>query len=816
MSERFSPIAALPTLLNRDNVVPAPASAAWPVWQNPHTAPRETQRTAQETRCSAPRPCVQSMLELSRPEDQVQWSQAEMPQLRRRFESLHLCCQSQGSLEDVGHVAILFMSALADAFSATEHNQDLLHLLQELRQSASLQQQHKIDDALAGATEDVAEPTSGLRRSPEKSPDKAPDAHVEDEDQADDPGEANVTAEVGSNEDMDNLNEDLLSNEHSRATGYIGKNSEVQWLKKLHQEADAVRPGAQGPYGPPGNSAQAHDERIDALHERQRKNPRLPMESSSCSFYLDREPLDMDMEVDPHELPPYDTAERLLKCYMQTVQSSFPILSQKTFTKQFGHYYDSVARGAPYGLPQKWQAMLNLVFAIGAVYSHLIEADWSADVKKEILSRIWWAVHSLDRILSAVTGRPSVGAEIHSSTTLPLPISANDIEEATIEAKFGRRAKWGSGTATSPSDAGSSRSAAVRPPGNASNASEASNASDVANAGTFLTAIVKLGMVSNNVLTQLYSPNLVTKSWREVQENIAQLSEDLDVWLASLPRGLDPFKDNGRDYTMQQERNILKTYYFSTKILICRPCLCRLDRRIQSQTQSSANFNHQVASQCVAAAKSIAACLPDDMSVWGKEIYKIFPWWSAVHYLMQSIAILLLEACYEAEGINILPAVKKLVRWLKELSSSNRTAERAYSITVDLLKKMASRTFKDPRTSQEIALLLSEHPSPATSDAGASDFAAQWFTGEEFFDQHLQPPQAQSQGESYMADSLADTIPTMGVFPGAADMPVSGFFFEALHTHPALANVFLTGFDQHNPLPFDEDDIYMQDVPEQE
>jgi hypothetical protein len=188
--------------------------------------------------------------------------------------------------------------------------------------------------------------------------------------------EANVTAEVGSNEDIDNMGEDLLSSRQSRAIGYMGKNSEVQWLRRLHREADAPAPGHDdhGPYGPPGTSDHAHDERIDAMHQRQNKNPLPLMDTRSCSFYLDEEPMDMEMEVDPHELPPYEVANHLLKCYMQTVQNSFPIISQKTFTNQFVHYYTALAHGAPYKLPQKWQAMLNLVFAIGVVHSHLTES----------------------------------------------------------------------------------------------------------------------------------------------------------------------------------------------------------------------------------------------------------------------------------------------------------------------------------------------------------------------------------------------------------------------------------------------------------
>lgn len=67
-----------------------------------------------------------------------------------------------------------------------------------------------------------------------------------------------------------------------------------------------------------------------------------------------------------------------------------------------------------------------------------------------------------------------------------------------------------------------------------------------------------------------------------------------------------------------------------------------------------------------------------------------------------------------------------------------------------------------------------------------------------------------------MADTSGDTMPAVGVLPGTADLPVSDFSYEAPYSHSPLANVFFTGFDQHNPLQFDEGDIYMQDGLEQE
>ncbi|KAK7177652.1 hypothetical protein PSPO01_16297 [Paraphaeosphaeria sporulosa] len=148
-----------------------------------------------------------------------------------------------------------------------------------------------------------------------------------------------------------------------------------------------------------------------------------------------------------------------------------------------------------------------------------------------------------------------------------------------------------------------------------------------------------------------------------------------------------------------------------------------------------------------------------------------------------AIAILLLEAppgtCYEAEGIIVLPAVKKL--------------NASYFITFDQLQNMGSRTIKDPQTAQEATDLLSEDPSPAVFDAGASWFAAQWIPGEEFLEKFPLRQGAQSGNETFTADSLAQMMPSVAMFPGFPDPP-----------------------GKHNPLPLEAADVYMQDAPEEE
>lgn len=200
-------------------------------------------------------------------------------------------------------------------------------------------------------------------------------------DPEDERSEANTFAEVGSTGDVDVLDEDIHRNEQSRATGFIGRNSEVQWIRQLHHEADhkkEIHEQWATPYELPGTSIGADAKRVNASL-RQEKDSHPLMQTSSCNFYLDEEHVELDYTVDPFELPPFETAERLLKCFMDTVQDSFPILGQITFISQFYNHYNSLGGATPAKLPQRWQTMLNLVFAIGAAYSHLAGAEWRSD-----------------------------------------------------------------------------------------------------------------------------------------------------------------------------------------------------------------------------------------------------------------------------------------------------------------------------------------------------------------------------------------------------------------------------------------------------
>jgi len=213
------------------------------------------------------------------------------------------------------------------------------------------------------------------------------------------------------------------------------------------------------------------------------------------------------------------------------------------------------------------------------------------------------------------------------------------------------------------------------------------------NASSFLKTNVQIGLITQDAMAELYSGKVATKSWKQAQQAMTGLCEQLEAWLASLPAGLN-FSQPGSGISLQRERLILKMQYIGTKILITRPSLCRLDRRIVNQSKASDNFNKQTAQICVGAAVAMADLLPEEVDA--TYLYKIGPWWSIVHNLMQALIVLLLEISYGAvhfprEGKQILAPIKKLFRWLRTMSNRNDIAERAYNMASTVLQRLASK-----------------------------------------------------------------------------------------------------------------------------
>jgi hypothetical protein len=104
---------------------------------------------------------------------------------------------------------------------------------------------------------------------------------------------------------------------------------------------------------------------------------------------------------------------------------------------------------------------------------------------------------------------------------------------------------------------------------------------------------------------------------------------ELEDWANSaLPQ--HPATGKGKSKAdMTREQFLLSTNYWSTKILITRPCLCRIERRIQNESDVSATFNKNTATACVGAALELTNLFPDQPDF--RFLYKNGPWWASIH-----------------------------------------------------------------------------------------------------------------------------------------------------------------------------------------
>jgi hypothetical protein len=311
---------------------------------------------------------------------------------------------------------------------AITKTQALTALLIEVSSQLDAESKRKVEDLLASFEDDTPPPSTFIPQpTPQlKRPRRASLSHHDEDDDdrsvtSADGGEAYVTASVGSNEDLDFAQEDLLQSDETSKTGLMGRNSQVQWLRALEVKVEQPEgePSSMR-YGPPGSSPEAFNKRAEALHERQQHAQPNSAEQgyfTQYNFYLDKSDIYIDVS-DPHIVPTQTTAHKLFRYYKIAVHSPFRFLDEN-FEAQLETYYKRAEDGVPINVCSKWKAMMNLAFAIGARYSHLIGAEWQAD-NRDHLVYMWRAVHLLELgAINTLVSQPNQSL-IQVSSTLDL------------------------------------------------------------------------------------------------------------------------------------------------------------------------------------------------------------------------------------------------------------------------------------------------------------------------------------------------------------------------------------------------------------
>lgn len=178
--------------------------------------------------------------------------------------------------------------------------------------------------------------------------------------------QASSPSSVGSLDALDKVEYDVNLTNQSRATGYIGKGSEITWMQRLQKETEQRRRSQSGLPDPSGG-----DKDSTTSHH---------FAPPDMNYHLDDFDIGVSEPVQMYWVPSRPLADKLFETYLRVAHPYFPIINRPLFCDQYGRFFDSFA------LPgDKWMAILNMVFAIAANYAHVAQLDWRGDPQDHLL-----------------------------------------------------------------------------------------------------------------------------------------------------------------------------------------------------------------------------------------------------------------------------------------------------------------------------------------------------------------------------------------------------------------------------------------------
>ncbi|RDH26600.1 C6 transcription factor [Aspergillus welwitschiae] len=504
--------------------------------------------------------------------------------------------------------------------------------------------------------------------------------------------------------------------EKSVATGFFGKNSEVAWMQRLEDEAK--------------NQSWRKEEKLDS-EARETARIRLPLscsqnqgtEISAISFYLDDISLPLLESVDPYGLPSKGLANQFFMAYMESVHPSFNVVRKTAFISQYQQFFSQPAQPS-----RRWLAILNMIFAIGCRYSQTVNGRTDGDygdlvymnrarklalgkthffehadlqqIQVEFLMalylsiyvlrygipariRLWWSIFLLEHLLTAITGRVSCVGESLSATPLPIPFE----EEA-----FGR-----------PDVLPLFQDSVSRMNQEEARASVSWLASCEPSPSLLFHCIVDLAAIGQDIINNVYSIQALNDFDSQIEQQIRKYSSILDIWLSKVPEAyrftsvnsdeVDISSDNNSQW--ERERISLAMSYYSTRIMLCRPCLTHTGSPLSTRSPNPAvaqplcptsrpnsssrtQFRSSIALMCVRSARSLLSCLPQSPNImW---ITAMTPWWCILHYITQATIAILWSTVRE---------IKKAMRWLHHMAYRGAVSERAFRQCKSILRRIA-------------------------------------------------------------------------------------------------------------------------------
>ncbi|KAJ4509196.1 hypothetical protein HRR78_006098 [Exophiala dermatitidis] len=532
------------------------------------------------------------------------------------------------------------------------------------------------------------------------------------------------------------------------ATGFIGKMSEIAWIRRAFE---MVRP---------------EDEGHSSFNVDRSGSGPPSKKMRDCSYFIDdTDVLAVDEDnVNPYQWPSGDAALILTEAHFHAMQGTFQFVQREDFLQKLATFRRPSSSLPSWG-ERRWLAVANLVWAIGSRWLQATKLDQSIEIEshlvyyararalgidhrilidhpdiervqgigltafyllvngsvtrawnslghairhatalglhlrvsdpdlseadRECRARTWYSLYALEILLSEITGRPKAVSCAHVTIAIEV-LKASQEEE--LESFYGPEVtaffRHSKNTWLDFIRYGQRNVSQGMTGGAVPWRSLASVGQAVSS--SHLPQRLYLCRLSDKIGVEMYSETS-DDTWSGKQRKIGRLQTELRDWADNLPEELRMQSDVSvnKDPRVKIE---LSMYYHSLQMILHRACLCEVV--IDNESTRSQEFNRSSARACVHAAMSMVAMLPDYPSA--HEAFQLLPWWALLHYLAQATAVLLLEMSLNAthfkDDVNELTNhLRKAMAYVWCMAEGSLSAYRAWRILRRLLSDVQDK-----------------------------------------------------------------------------------------------------------------------------
>lgn len=318
------------------------------------------------------------------------------------------------------------------------------------------------------------------------------------------------------------------------------------------------------------------------------------------------------------------------------------------------------------------------------------------NIPEKTQTRVWWCLYTLEHMLGVMTGRPTCIQDCLSTSPLPKSFVNGKPQSSSTTQPIRGLNRTNEGLDQTSNGSGNILSQHVEEEvSNKSGNSHDAQSFDVMPtiSNIWYLHYCDLTLIRQQIVNKVYSVDCVLEPWATIEDRIGEIKTKIEMWYKNLPELFVFIFKEDDDGGILRAKLHLAFHYYSAKIMLGRPCLCRHDTCQKSPSEKS-SFGHRMAVEALQASTRMLDLIPDEPDA--VRLYHQLPWWCILHYIMQAATVLLMELSFGCDHVPkdemvFVRLAKKSIRWLYAMAEYSDSSHRAWQLCDGALRRLSTR-----------------------------------------------------------------------------------------------------------------------------